>query len=47
VQLPDEVPEGLGSGGSRFRRVRGQIPCEVPESSGSEVPKGFGGQDAW
>ena len=34
----------------RFRRVRGQIPCEVPEGSGAEtceVPEGFGGEDAW
>ena len=34
----------------RFRRVSGQIPCEVPEGpvqKPCEVPEGFGGEDAW
>ena len=49
VQLPDEVPEGLGEDmwwGSigfrarylvRFRRVPVQIPCEILEGSGADA----------
>ena len=36
MQLPDEVPEGLGEVVS-FRKVPGQIPCEVPEGSAAKT----------
>ena len=36
AKLPDEVPEGLGEV-VRFRKVPGQIPCEVPEGSAAKT----------
>ena len=51
VQIPEEVPEGLGEDAwwdvVRFRRVPGQIPCEVPEGSGAETQTLWGSGGFW